>query len=165
MCFILHINVYISIHSPRAGRDSGMGLFCESIHLFQSTLPVRGETRLGSVLPPRRQNFNPLSPCGERHDNSRVSSEIRVISIHSPRAGRDLNRSPKKHYIAISIHSPRAGRDMVDAFLKSVIEISIHSPRAGRDKIILQPILDTHQFQSTLPVRGETGWLGARMSG
>ena len=41
-------------------------------------------------------------------------------------------------------------------FARNTKNISIHSPRAGRDKIILQPILDTHQFQSTLPVRGET---------
>ena len=35
--------------------------------LFQSTLPVRGATREVIDLIARKVDFNPRSPCGERH--------------------------------------------------------------------------------------------------
>ena len=57
--------------------------------LFQSTLPMRGETT----------TFSPWS----RHTR---------ISIHSPHAGRDQTASAKADSITISIHSPHAGRDV-----------------------------------------------------
>ena len=172
----------ISIHSPRAGRDTGA-----------PQLQMR-----------RDVYFNPLSPCGERQvvgDSmspdirisihspragrdggwTEVEADSRTISIHSPRAGRDFVKtmgimkkaafqstlpvrgetfciavSWLRSYL-ISIHSPRAGRDLTyDDVNLPVINISIHSPRAGRDrKLMLSPIL-LLLFQSTLPVRGET---------
>ena len=80
--------------------------------IFQSTRPVRGET------------------AGYRGWDRRTG-----ISIHSPRAGRDvLSRRQPDAGLSISIHSPRAGRD----------------PRSSTESAICST------FQSTRPVRGET---------
>ena len=57
----------------------------------------------------------------------------------------------------ISIHSPRAGRDLVWKYSRFARnQISIHSPRAGRDLPFLSGFAQTTIFQSTRPVRGET---------
>ena len=58
--------------------------------IFQSTRPVRGGT--GVV-----EHFKPLSN----------------ISIHPPRAGRDLTVNLWYYTESISIHPPRAGRDNI----------------------------------------------------
>ena len=56
------------------------------------------------------------------------------ISIHAPRAGRDVYINSQDFDIDISIHAPRAGRDgsqwQAD---RGRNRISIHAPRAGRD--------------------------------
>ena len=123
----------ISIHAPRAGRDllaiktrvsvtdfnprapCGARLSCSRplvrLLLFQSTRPVRGAT--GSII-----NVN-----GARH-----------ISIHAPRAGRDLGHHGFPGAgSGISIHAPRAGRDGGAQAGDIAVNISIHAPRAGRD--------------------------------
>ena len=107
------IDRMISIHAPRAGSDAiwlnhdikldifqstlpvrgataARGLHTHTAKIFQSTLPVRGAT-CPSLRKQRRQpNFNPRSPCGERHDHPDEIVEISRISIHAPRAGSDL---------------------------------------------------------------------------
>ncbi len=123
---------HISIHSPRAGRDTNSWK-SSNIRPFQSTRPVRGETKTHKYL-----------------------HRAVYISIHSPRAGRDRMVDRQIRSLIISIHSPRAGRDWIHllsvsipmifqstrpvrgetvdpAFFKVDIIISIHSPRAGRD--------------------------------
>ena len=148
----------ISIHPPRAGRDGravvrylrtvqyfnppspcgeGLSRGLQDVNrlLFQSTLPVRGGTQ---------QRI-------QRHTEF-------CISIHPPRAGRDVCLSPDDFVDRISIHPPRAGRDssqdstwpfslyfnppspcgeghdgvVVQRFNG---DISIHPPRAGRDQV------------------------------
>ena len=99
---------------------------------FQSTLPMRGETR------------------------SHVCAALLRISIHSPHAGRDVIVSARTCWIyRISIHSPHAGRDSTGP-LPVEHQISIHSPHAGRDASHRISIV-SGLFQSTLPMRGETG--------
>ena len=56
----------------------------------------------------------------------------------------------------ISIHSPRMGRDRMFNFNKWGHRISIHSPRMGRDRQVLFLVRLAAQFQSTLPAWGET---------
>ena len=57
-----------------------------------------------------------------------------VISIHSPRMGRDCPRRNLWERHGISIHSPRMGRDRFGKFDNIIVNhISIHSPRMGRD--------------------------------
>ena len=35
--------------------------------------------------------------------------------------------------VGVSIHAPRAGRDVAQAVAQAVAQVSIHAPRAGRD--------------------------------
>ena len=80
--------------------------------LFQSTLPVRGATRLLGRFVVFEQ-----------------------ISIHAPREGSDLGELlDAAGSQLISIHAPREGSDVAytDAGF-SVYYISIHAPREGSD--------------------------------
>ena len=145
----------ISIHSPHAGRDT-ISMGSAAVWLaFQSTLPMRGETR---------------------HEPEQ--SDQTPISIHSPHAGRDQRCQVVRVSVGISIHSPHAGRDDYVAKVDDLLRISIHSPHAGRDrnrskrqvrKQYFNPLSpcgerpifpiaasSTSTFQSTLPMRGET---------
>ncbi len=113
---------------------------------FQSTLPVRGGT------PTARHPTIGAPP----------------ISIHPPRAGRDVGRpraqalmwyfnppSPcgegrchqfhHRTHFHISIHPPRAGRDSptVEQQIEQAL-ISIHPPRAGRDAILFSCWMANH---------------------
>ena len=101
----------ISIHAPRAGRDIPQTMAGMSPAIFQSTRPVRGAT-------------------GERS--------------HEPGQGH------------ISIHAPRAGRDHLEGNRPEGWTISIHAPRAGRDKLTGLVQGSNIIFQSTRPVRGAT---------
>ena len=93
------------------GRDLSDLLLNLVTNKFQSTLPAWGETW-------------PLY----RHPRQRL------ISIHSPRMGRDQSvPSVRISSIFISIHSPRMGRDGKAYWLNYATMISIHSPRMGRD--------------------------------
>ena len=57
------------------------------------------------------ENFNPRSPCGERHAGHTHLVHGDTISIHAPRVGSD----PVLHHglqdDRISIHAPRVGSD------------------------------------------------------
>ena len=90
------------------------------------------------MLPPaggrNMMDFNPRSPCGERH--------IRVVVVVG--------------YAVISIHAPRVGSDCWDGDEWIEQPISIHAPRVGSDvdKLTREKMLAL--FQSTLPVWGAT---------
>ncbi len=66
----------VSIHAPRAGRES--------------TRPVRGATRRLRGCSVRPRCFNPRAPCGARPRREGRVGRRRAVSIHAPRAGRDL---------------------------------------------------------------------------
>ena len=78
----------ISIHTPHAGSDNKFCFPVLCLIIFQSTLPMRGATRLG-----RNVLF------------------ISNISIHTPHAGSDDEISADDLYHGISIHTPHAGSD------------------------------------------------------
>ena len=102
---------------------------------FQSTLPVRGETGSDSDILLHLIDFNPLSPCGERHQNRRRNDANLSISIHSPRAGRDgiLPGGIIAPILNFNPLSPCGERLFRLVGSGSADCISIHSPRAGRD--------------------------------
>ena len=87
-----------------------------------------------------------------------------VISIHTPRVGRDLNTLQRViRPLHISIHTPRVGRDHIDCFIDTrTFIISIHTPRVGRD---YSASLDSNNFsfQSTRPVWGVTAMVTSRI--
>ena len=102
----------ISIHAPRAGRDVAASVTLPEVKIFQSTRPVRGATRMVCALysPVSFQSTRPVrgATCVP---GPRSGSQAR-ISIHAPRAGRDLAEENKRQdKRIISIHAPRAGRD------------------------------------------------------
>ena len=145
----------ISIHSPLAGRDS----YIQAARLatqFQSTRPSRGET--GSVrLLSRSPRFQSTRPSrGETGQVVDALAQV-VISIHSPLAGRDVIVEVGALDVVISIHSPLAGRDLHHRRRSGGLqEISIHSPLAGRDNSAISVPAKSSKFQSTRPSRGET---------
>jgi len=102
---------------------------------FQSTLPMRGETLRGFSFDRAALFQSTLPMRGETGWDTNPWVWV-VISIHSPHAGRDgCAISGALYDQLISIHSPHAGRDFVDG-----------------GNMITYP-----RFQSTLPMRGETG--------
>ena len=62
----------ISIHAPRVGSDPTLVENIPTIVSFQSTLPVWGATCINIAYNLIRSNFNPRSPCGERHPAEQV---------------------------------------------------------------------------------------------
>ena len=125
--------------------------------LFQSTLPVWGETGADPLFPGSPAHFNPLSPCGERRAMRSMGHGARNFNPLSPCGerpniiiqhyvvmlfqstlpvwGETSNKLDMRMSIAISIHSPRVGRDLKKNGVRLIsVLISIHSPRVGRDK-------------------------------
>ena len=100
---------------------------------FQSTRPVRGATWRWISSRPTTCYFNPRAPCGARPVHTYLAPYIPAISIHAPRAGRDISRRFPGLRFWISIHAPRAGRDCLQSLHRVTDVISIHAPRAGRD--------------------------------
>ena len=83
--------IQISIHAPRAGSDSA-GMKLRALRgKFQSTLPVRGATVPLSARHLSATYFNPRSPCGERLSWPARDIDVVRISIHAPRAGSDID--------------------------------------------------------------------------
>ena len=123
---------------------------------FQSTLPVWGATKIFtsrtkfkeiSIHAPRvgsddrpphlhhlPRDFNPRSPCGERHRRISLGKGTRKFQSTLPVWGATHQQSQKTQGRNISIHAPRVGSDLSD--------ISANS--------------GTGKFQSTLPVWGAT---------
>ena len=100
---------------------------------FQSTPPVRGETKRRMHI---RRSFR-ISIHSPRAGGDPTPPAFPVtapISIHSPRAGGDAGMPDNVKYYDISIHSPRAGGDILFVNNTPLLIISIHSPRAGGDR-------------------------------
>ena len=122
---------------------------------FQSTRPARGATNA--------------------HGGT---GRLDAVSIHAPRAGRDLALQMWISLDCVSIHAPRAGRDPLSGRIRGTRRVSIHAPRAGRDgskssvcayasgfnpraprgarRISGIGLLRRWLFQSTRPARGAT---------
>ena len=123
---------FVSIHAPRAGRDAG------STH-----------SRL------RTTRFNPRAPCGARQIQRRKAA---VLVGFNPRApcGARQNAMARGEILAVSIHAPRAGRDLVSIMIRS--SKYGFNPRAPCwARLSFSVLIDGEErFQSTRPVRGAT---------
>ena len=102
----------ISIHAPRVGSDSSAFSTFTPSRQFQSTLPVWGATYSPINTGTRLQNFNPRSPCGERHNISWTGVVTSVFQSTLPVWGATRGYIMKKWYNVISIHAPRVGSDV-----------------------------------------------------
>ncbi len=127
------IDIFISIHPPRAGRD-----------------PLCRYRNFKSLY------FNPPSPCGEGPGIAFGVKRYTNISIHPPRAGRDSIISLMLPPPSISIHPPRAGRDVLRHLTPpSLYDFNPPSP-CGEGQAFCATKVFQLAFQSTLPVRGGT---------
>ena len=149
----------ISIHSPYTGRDCDPGNCGKTGELFQSTLPIQGETVMNHIYYPKNW-----------------------ISIHSPYTGRDpAEATVREIRDAISIHSPYTGRDSTlrreITRYRNFNPLSLYRERRYRNRrwhiksIYFNPLSLYRErqntcpcpytvtvFQSTLPIQGETIW-------
>ena len=134
MCLKLKNINWISIHSPYTGRDQ-----------FRD-----------SYKPLYICNFNPLSLYRERHSGWNIVSFTdkfqSTLPIQGETSGGINGYSPS----GISIHSPYTGRDECYGEVFFRHRISIHSPYTGRDTFPAKVDTSTEEFQSTLPIQGET---------
>ena len=100
--------------------------------LFQSTRPARGATKpVFSLFEMRTISIH--APREGRDLRTEPPYLVSLISIHAPREGRDKTSPSTNHEDGISIHAPREGRDDDCACNFNGIDISIHAPREGRD--------------------------------
>jgi len=124
---------------------------------FQSTLPMRGETSLDTTALQTIGHFNPLSPCGERHESAFAEYTTRPISIHSPHAGRDERGVTVKYQNSdFNPLSPCGERRKVVLLLLYYKDFNPLSPCGERRTALKRLMMAPLAFQSTLPMRGET---------
>ena len=103
-----------------------------------------------------RKRFNPRAPCGARHLSIKVTADYGMFQSTRPVRGatsdaRGIHRQPR-----VSIHAPRAGRD--------VTTDTSHHPHRGfnpRAPCGARPSMRRRMrlvpgFQSTRPMRGAT---------
>ena len=101
----------ISIHAPRAGSD-GVPLVCAagndgiSIHAPRAGSDFSAARELANSL-----NFNPRSPCGERHWLADCKKREQAFQSTLPVRGATISMRPLRGIREISIHAPRAGSD------------------------------------------------------
>ena len=102
----------ISIHAPRAGSDQPLQQRGSFTHNDFNPRSPCGERHKPDIRKTRRHDdFNPRPPCGERQRTAEGYVYAVLISIHAPRAGGDQAARACSKGAIISIHAPRAGGD------------------------------------------------------
>ena len=139
---------------PAWGETGGAGRAGNSAE-FQSTLPAWGETGRQGDAQRQDVDFNPLSPHGERRCSPAPARRARRFQSTLPAWGETKTMGTLPIHLMISIHSPRMGRDQFRRVGDLLVVISIHSPRMGRDMDV-RALKAAMTFQSTLPAWGET---------
>ena len=126
--------LFISIHSPRMGRD-----------------PDPRPSALGGC------HFNPLSPHGERRNAHMTVLTPKKFQSTLPAWGETGSALEYGLILNISIHSPRMGRDLSTAVLGlDAGDFNPLSPHGERLLRYLTYLRSNKGFQSTLPAWGET---------
>ena len=148
--------------------------------LFQSTLPLRGATRVHvrdavldldviSIHTPLAGSddigdafnsfavcyFNPHSPCGERRGGLTVLSERELFQSTLPLRGATNTFQGSERTRRISIHTPLAGSDLIPSTCIRLTQFQSTLPlRGATGRAYVLPFYN--KFQSTLPLRGAT---------
>ena len=117
----------ISIHAPRAGSDQSGKQNLASVFISIHA-PRAGSDFSPQAFRAPSWNFNPRSPCGERHSPPVIL--IRVILFQStlPVRGATERKVRCLPAIRISIHAPRAGSDFCRFF--AIFPIPYFNPRS-----------------------------------
>ena len=168
----------ISIHAPRVGSDFGGNAPMPGGIGFQSTLPVWGATYNMATQANGLSNFNPRSPCGERHPffipappckgdfNPRSPCGERRELHGLAKFNKDFNprspcgeRRPRRNIPLNTSHfnprSPCGERRGTDCCKAIWPHFNPRSPCGERREIAWEAGRDS-KFQSTLPVWGAT---------
>ena len=128
----------ISIHSSHTGRD----------------VRRRDHRRYAG-------DFNPLFPYGKRRRFLPDTQQCTKISIHSSHTGRDerfrRTSTGRRNFNPLFPYGKRLWEPTEASFH---VTISIHSSHTGRDFLDRRKAFLQLRFQSTLPIREETGWIG-----
>ncbi len=93
--------LFISIHSPRMGRDNFGQNSPATRKRFQSTLPAWGETLGRHRNRPSRYGFQSTLPAWGETLISWQPLNLVLISIHSPRMGRDTRMACNGERLAV----------------------------------------------------------------
>ena len=147
----------ISIHALLA--ESDVFSFCFSVFdfLFLSTLSLRRATVEEVSGDTWARDFYPRSPCGERLDDSSLTSLADVISIHALLAESDVYSSAPSRY-SLTFLSTLSLRRATFQFLTLRFRffISIHALLAESDYFTLPVLFRKLLFLSTLSLRRAT---------
>ena len=136
----------ISIHAPHARSDLFIKIASRILSTFQSTLLMRGATRMvhGSIECIR--HFNPRSSCEERR-YVMTEWEIEEISIHAPHARSDLMRTLEGYFISqFQSTLLMRGATGIRTVTNGNFIISIHAPHARSDEKQSQHLQMAYNF-------------------
>ena len=147
--------LWISIHSPRMGRDPTYKRGHTALSYFNPLSP-HGERQSWSVPLRRHRRFQSTLPAWGETQGFETDSGARLISIHSPRMGRDEPRGEWNGDTPISIHSPRMGRDAWESWNRPTGRDFNPLLPAWGETAVPQVVNFGVIFQSTLPAWGET---------
>ena len=127
-----------------------------SLSVFQSTRPVRGATSEKSLGPAPETSFNPRAPCGARRKSFHVSAVMTGFQSTRPVRGATEILPCLSCDDRVSIHAPRAGRDISGSDLRTRTRgFNPRAPCGARLGLYIIKYL-RRWFQSTRPVRGAT---------
>ncbi len=172
----------VSIHAPRAGRDSRSAArrsyACRfnpraprgARHAqvgrdwqaagFQSTRPARGATKVNAILG-NTGKFQSTRPARGATVMIADSASPAGVSIHAPRAGRDSARCRRtRRPASFNPRAPRGAR--LAAIHLCGVTSTFQSTRPARGATSSAPRWAARaKFQSTRPARGATNGLGS----
>ena len=123
----------ISIHTPHAGSDIWLGCTITQIQISIHT-PHAGSDWCKGAGTGGKDNFNPHSPCGERHHvREKLFYSLSFQSTLPMRGATPITGISCTFCQRISIHTPHAGSDGACIPIAAWWHISIHTPHAGSD--------------------------------
>ena len=100
-----------------------------SLFEFQSTLSVRRATTASGVANANGDNFNPRSPCGERHQLYTLLQDGGNFNPRSPCGERHVRIPRLRMGVTISIHALRAESDL-SLYARPAAPVGYFNPRS-----------------------------------
>ena len=120
--------IHISIHAPREGSDFFRNKIVAEPFLFQSTLPVKGATKLCDSLSCFFRNFNPRSPWRERRQSCAYVARYIIFQSTLPVKGATgLHSSEKNAWIFQSTLPVKGATAMLTNFSVTIVQLSANS--------------------------------------
>ena len=146
----------ISIHAPRAGRDTArLPPICSASN-FNPRAPCGARRRPAPKAPKQTRHFNPRAPCGARPSFITPSSQQSLFQ--STRPVRGATRTQGRRFPCSTHFNPRApcgARQILNAISKNLFDFNPRAPCGARLAASVD-VSSIDEFQSTRPVRGAT---------